>query len=42
MRPRAGLRDARRHHRPGVIPTALYTMHADGIAALLTYIFKTP
>jgi hypothetical protein len=25
-----------------VIPTALYTMHADGIAALFTYIFKTP
>ncbi|MBS2554340.1 hypothetical protein KGQ19_46545 [Catenulispora sp. NL8] len=25
-----------------LIPTALYTMHTDGIAALLTYLFKTP
>lgn len=24
------------------VPTALYTMHADGVAALLTYLFKTP
>ncbi|MEY9926970.1 hypothetical protein ABH926_001595 [Catenulispora sp. GP43] len=24
-----------------VIPTTLYTMHADGIAAMLTYLFKT-
>lgn len=25
-----------------VIPTALYTMHAQGIGALLSYTFKTP
>jgi hypothetical protein len=25
-----------------VIPTAVYTMHADGVAAMLTFVFKTP
>jgi hypothetical protein len=25
-----------------IIPTTLYTMHADGIAAMLTFVFKTP